>query len=97
MLGGLIVWTIHFFGVYGLASLGDVVSAADAPFWRGLVMGFSGLCLIVALALTADAASRLRKAGGKPTARFAPEVATLGAGLAAVAILWQALPAWIGH
>ena len=34
MLGGLIVWTIHFMGVYALASLADVVSRADDFAWR---------------------------------------------------------------
>src|SRR5690606_37788564 len=34
MLGGLIVWTVHFMGVYAIASLADVVSRADDPAWR---------------------------------------------------------------
>lgn len=97
MMGGLIVWTAHFFGVYALASLGDVVSAADAPVWRAAVAGFSGFCLVLALALAAHAGLRLRRARNEADTRFAPEVATVGAGLSAVAILWQALPAWIGH
>lgn len=97
MMGGLIVWTAHFFGVYALASLGDVVSAADAPVWRAAVAGFSGLCLVIALALTAHAVARLRRAPEDPAAQFQPEIAAVGAGISAIAILWQALPAWIGH
>ena len=97
MLGGLIVWTVHFFGVYALASLGDVVSAADDPAWRAAVAGFSAVCLALAVGLAWHAARRLRRGASEPGGRLVPEVAAYGAGLAAVAILWQALPAWIGH
>jgi hypothetical protein len=97
MLGGLIVWALHFFGVYTLASLGDVVGAADAPAWRTAVAGFSFLCLVATLTLLAHAVRALRRASdGEPT-RFGPQLAMGSAGLGAVGVLWQALPAWIGH
>lgn len=95
MLGGLIVWAAHFLGVYALASLGAVTGEANATPWRAAIAGFSLLCLIAALGLVWDAVRRLRRARSVE-GRFAPELAALGAGLAAVAILWQALPAWIG-
>lgn len=97
MLGGLIVWTVHFFGVYAIASLGEVVSAAHASAWRLAVIAFSGICLALALVLTGWSARRLARSQATDEDRFAPEVATAGAGIAAVAILFQALPAWIGH
>ena len=34
MMGGLIVWAIHFLGVYVISSVGDVVATADDPLWR---------------------------------------------------------------
>ena len=52
MLGGLIVWTVHFMGVYAIASLADVVSRADDPNWRMVGLAFSGACALIAIALT---------------------------------------------
>jgi len=96
MLGGLIVWTIHFTGVYAIASLADVVSRADDPTWRMTGLAFSVLCALAALALAAVAARRLRQASG-PAAGFIDQLALMGGGVAAVAIVWQALPTVIGH
>ena len=96
MLGGLIVWFVHFMGVYGIASLGAVVSRADAPLWRMIGLGFSALCVLAALAITVWAALRLRRAGD-PSARFGDQLALLGGGVATVAIIWQALPTVIGY
>jgi hypothetical protein len=96
MLGGLIVWAIHFAGVYALASLAAVVSAADDRAWRMTGLAFSGVCILAALALAVLAARRL-DTSADPVIRFWNLLACLGAGLAAVAILWQALPALIGY
>lgn len=96
MLGGLIVWTVHFMGVYAIASLGDVVSRADDPLWRMIGLAFSGACLLAALAIAGGAARGLRRAGD-PSARFGDQLALLGGGVAALAIVWQALPTVIGY
>src|SRR5690606_25504959 len=96
MLGGLIVWTIHFMGVYAIASVADVVSRADDPTWRMIGLAFSGVCAMAALVLAAGAARRLRHASGS-VAGFGDQLALLGGGMAAVAIVWQALPTVIGH
>ena len=96
MLGGLIVWTVHFMGVYAIASLADVVSRADDPAWRMVGLAFSGVCLLAALAITGWAARRLRR-GADPSTRFGDQLALLGGGVATVAIVWQALPTLIGY
>ncbi|CAN7370606.1 hypothetical protein [Brevundimonas sp. LjRoot202] len=95
MLGGLIVWTVHFMGVYAIASLADVVSRADDPAWRMAGLAFSGVCLLAALAITGWAARRRR--GADPSTRFGDQLALLGGGVATVAIVWQALPTVIGY
>lgn len=97
ILGGPTIWTAHFFGVYALASLGAVLSSAEAPNWRLAIALFSAACLTCALVLAGLAVRRLRSAPREAPARFAAELATVGAVLSAVAIVWQALPAWIGH
>lgn len=96
MLGGLIVWTIHFMGLYAIASLADVVARADDATWRMVGLAFSGACVLAATALTAAAASRVRRPAD-PSARFGDQLALLGGGVATVAIGWQALPTLIGY
>ncbi|MFN3931940.1 MAG: hypothetical protein ACK4JY_09350 [Brevundimonas sp.] len=96
MLGGLIVWTIHFMGVYAIASLGDVVTSADDLVWRMIGLGFSAACLLVALAITYAAARRVRRPA-EPSVGFGDQLALLGGGISALAIVWQALPTLIGY
>lgn len=92
MLGGLIVWTVHFFGVYTIASTADVYAAADDFGWRMGGLAFSAACLIASLALLAMAVRRVRA-----TAALSDQLAALGAGTAAIAIVWQALPNLVGY
>ena len=96
MLGGLIVWTVHFMGVYAIASAADVVSRADDPLWRMGGLAFSAVCLLAGLVLTGWAARRLRRRED-PSAAFGDQLALLGGGVAAIAIVWQALPTVIGY
>lgn len=92
MLGGLIVWTIHFFGVYTIASAADVYATADDFAGRMGGLAFSTVCLIASLVLLAIAIRRV-----KATSALADQLAALGAGTAAIAIVWQALPNLIGY
>jgi hypothetical protein len=96
MLGGLIVWTVHFMGVYAIASLADVVSEADDFGWRMAGLAFSGACVLAAGVVTAAAARRARRPADS-SARFGDQLALLGGGVATVAIVWQALPTVIGY
>ncbi|KQY89813.1 hypothetical protein [Brevundimonas sp. Root1423] len=96
MTGGLIVWAVHFLGVYTLSSLADVVVSADAPAWRAAALVFSGVCVLASAVLLALAAKRLRRVDSERP-KFADQLAALGAGLALVAIVWQALPTVIGY
>jgi len=95
MLGGLIVWAVHFVGVYAIASIGDVVSAADAPTWRLISLAFSAVCAMLALALLIHA---LRRADdGTDTIDLANTLARLGALLALISVIWQTLPTVVGY
>lgn len=96
MLGGLIVWAIHFMGVYAIASAADTFSQADAFGWRMGALVFSVACLLAALALTLLAARAVRRAQD-PAEAFRHQLALLGGGVSAVAIVWQALPTLIGY
>lgn len=92
MLGGLIVWTVHFFGVYTIASAADVYATADNFGWRMVGLAFSVVCLIASLVLLAIAVRRVRAIPA-----LSDQLAALGAQTAAIAIIWQSLPNVIGY
>lgn len=95
MLGGMLVWAVHFVGVYAIASIGDVVARADDPTWRMIGLGFSVLCALAALGLLIQALRRGR--GSDEVAALANLLAAAGSGIAAVAIVFQALPTIVGY
>lgn len=94
ILGGLIVWTVHFLGVYVIASVGDVAADADHPLSRVAVGVLTVVCLIAAGVLTVVAARRWRRGGGE--LGFENAVAATGGAISAISILWQGLPAVVG-
>ncbi|MFB9047129.1 hypothetical protein ACFFV8_00155 [Sphingobium indicum] len=85
LLGGLILWAVHFFTLYAIASI-----FLTTPLARGLTMLVTLACLAGGGLLFA----RMRQSD-TPTAMDAwmRSVALCGIGLAAIAIIWQALPA----
>lgn len=95
MLGGFLVWAIHFVGIYAIASIGDVVARADDRTWRGLGLAFSVVCVGAAIALLAQALRRPDDGSG--TTDLANLLARCGAGIALVSIVWQTLPTVIGQ
>lgn len=84
VLGGLIVWTVHFFGIYAIAEI--------APS-AGLVIGLTLLCIAADLWLLRG--SRALPADD-PFARWRRSVASGGSVLSLVAVGWQGLPALMG-
>ncbi|RZJ39345.1 MAG: hypothetical protein EON86_14435 [Brevundimonas sp.] len=89
MLGGLIVWSVHFIGVYMISSVADVVATADAPGWRMAALAFSGLCALITGGILVVVFRRKRLG-------FPDQMAALGATIGLIAICWQALPTLIG-
>ncbi len=85
LLGGLIVWAVHFFALYGIASVFLTTMLA-----RILAILMSLACL-VADGLLLARALRVRPVDAAEI--WQQRIALIGAALSAVAILWQALPA----
>lgn len=83
LLGGLIVWAIHFFGLYAIAEI--------APrTWLVALLKLACLSADIWLLL------RIRRmVGGEPFAAWRRSVAFGGAMLSVLAVTWQALPALI--
>lgn len=95
MLGGLLVWAVHFVGIYAIASIGDVIARADDPIWRMIGLVFSGMCVIAGVGLLIQALRRGR--GGDDVSELGNVLAATGAGIAVVAMLFQSLPTVVGH
>lgn len=85
LLGGLIVWAVHFFALYGVASV--LLTTMPARILTGLI----SLACLAADAWLFTAALRARPAD--PVEAWQRRIALTGTGLSAVAVVWQALPA----
>lgn len=96
LLGGLLVWLVHFLGVYGLASVGVVVGEATGPAFL-TAMGVLTLACAAANAAIGAVALRRLAAGGDELDRFIHGGGALGAGLSFVAVAWQGLPLLVGR
>lgn len=94
LLGGLLIWAVHFLGLYGLASLADITPPATRGPYGPVTAIFTAACVLGAVVLAAWAWRKGRD--GEPIIRFRARLATMGAALAAVAMVWQSVPAWWG-
>lgn len=86
MLGGLIVWTVHFFALYSLASIFG--SSMTARIGVGVV---TLLCLAADVALLLLCA-RLNQGAGSDIPSWARAIGTMAVSLSLIAVIWQALP-----
>lgn len=87
LLGGLLLWAVHFFGLYLIGE-----------FWGDGRAERTTILLLTVIALGAAGALfvRLRRSPGDPGfERWHRSVALLGLGTAVLAILWQTLPGLI--
>ena len=87
MLGGMIVWAVHFFALYTIASV-----FLTTPTARFLTILVTLLCLAADGGLLALALKARRETGDGP-AHWAVTLAALMRAISLVAVLWQGLPA----
>lgn len=87
MLGGLLVWTVHFFGIY---VAGSIFLTSDTT---RLISALLTIVCLAAAAVLALLGWKRRKWPLDPFGRWTHRIAGLGAAAAFVAIIWQALPA----
>lgn len=88
MLGGLIVWTVHFFALYIIASI-----FLTTPLARLLTLAMTLACLAADGWLLARALQRLRSDEADEPGRWNVSLAALAAAISLVAVAWQGLPA----
>lgn len=89
LLGGLVIWAVHFLGSYLIASALPGTTTA-----RWLVLVLTGLCLSAALVLLARARERLRCTTDELRGWMLVLTGS-GYSLVIVAMVFQALPAVI--
>lgn len=92
MLSGALIWAVHFMAIYGFTTLACTRGFAGAQ-WLGIgvVEWAIGVATLIALAAVVSiivAATRLT-----PVVGFTEWMTAGVAALAAVAIVWEALPA----
>lgn len=87
LLGGLLVWTAHFFGIYGAASL---FPGTDLARWLTGLLTLLALGALAVLAL--PIVRRTRASGSGDLSQWIDGLALLGIALASIAVLYQGLP-----
>lgn len=99
LLGGPLVWLAHFSGVYLAASIADVAGRADQPaaLWTVGALTLVGLLANAALVAWAYRGARFLDGMDDDLAGFWRAAGAGGALLSAISVLWQGLPALLGH
>ena len=85
LLGGLIVWAVHFFALY---AVGSIFLTTDLA--RALTLLFTLACLLINASLYA---ASWRATASGPQDRWVRSVGLWGITLGSVAIVWQGLVA----
>ncbi|MFN3387782.1 MAG: hypothetical protein ACK40O_02550 [Allosphingosinicella sp.] len=87
LLGGMLVWTVHFFTLYAIASIFPGTMLAR------VLTGIVTLLCLAAAGWLLRGALRAGRAAGDEFTGWKHRIAALIAGIALVAILWQGFPA----
>ncbi len=88
LLGGLIVWALHFFTIYAISSI-----FLTSWLSRVLTLVVTAVCLAADAGLVWWAVRDLRRGHMDDFARWLRQLASLIAAISLVAVLWQGLPA----
>lgn len=86
MLGGLLIWTAHFLGVYAVASVEDMAAPSTQALWRWSGLAFTAACLLAVVVIVLRA---------RPSGRDGGLYHQVGLGacvLSFISIVWQSVP-----
>ncbi|HYD74243.1 MAG TPA: hypothetical protein VEF55_13985, partial [Candidatus Binatia bacterium] len=89
--GGPLIWAVHFGFIYAVASISVQATGETGSLARALI-GVSGLIGVLAALAVLWAACRMKTE--EPFDRFWRAVSAAGAVFAAIAVVWQTLPAF---
>lgn len=89
-LSGLLIWGLHFAGVYAIASLDALTSKDDEGAWRAANLGFSAVCILGCLLMLVVAVRRNRRVS-EDTLSLLDSWAIWSPAGGLIAVLWQSL------
>lgn len=87
LLGGPLIWALHFAAIYAFVSLAAQTRAADTGAWQAASVAVSIACAAGALTVLVIACRRIR---GKPRPSMADHVAAVGALVSGIGVAFQA-------
>ncbi|PQZ84072.1 MULTISPECIES: hypothetical protein [unclassified Brevundimonas] len=90
MTGGLLIWALHFVGIYLISSAADVWSSSEAGSARWIGLAFSMACLLAVIALAVWLGRGRREGSGEEA--WERRVGLTGALVAGIGVLWQTAP-----
>jgi len=89
LLGSLMVWALHFVGLYTISSIADLYTSASDPVSRVVGVIFTLGCLGLVAAI---AAWIVRGDDDEADGRWERKLALAAAGVSALSIVWQSVP-----
>lgn len=89
LLGSLMVWALHFVGLYTISSIADLYTSASDPVSRVIGVIFTLGCLGLVAAMAAWISRGTSREDGR---RWERKLALAAAGVSALSIVWQAVP-----
>lgn len=90
LTGGLLIWAVHFIGVYLISSAADVWSSSGDASARWIGLAFSMGCLLAIIAM-AVWLGRGGREGAGPEA-WERRVGLTGVLVAGIGVIWQTAP-----
>lgn len=90
LLGGPLIWTAHFGLIYAISSISVQATGETTSLARALIIGSAVVAELLLVSVVVGA-WRLSSEGALGV--FWKNVSALGALIAAIAIVWQSLPA----
>ncbi|MBE1529881.1 FtsH-binding integral membrane protein [Sphingopyxis sp. OAS728] len=88
MLGGLVIWAAHFFALYVIGEFVGTGGGARAAVVLFTLAALAGLCLLVWLG---------RRTGADKLRGWGRSLGASAITLTALAVVWQALPAFLSQ
>jgi hypothetical protein len=89
LLGGPLIWAMHFGAIYAVTSVSHVATGATNLIARIVVISISAICVVACGWIVMIS---LRRPPSDGLEAFWRTIALTGAILAAIAVVWQTLP-----
>ncbi len=96
LFGGMLVWAVHFVGIYAIASVFDVIASSDASGSRIATGILTLACLTADATIIFVTLFQRGRASNDPVVTWMMSVGALLAAISFLSVAWQGLPALLG-